>query len=123
FSRRRRHTRSKRDWSSDVCSSDLTTMDPALNCSSTISLAVMTEDKSGVLSSVIGVGTAMMNHLHDPSEYTLSVNVIVESANRLFPASWVTSVPFLYVAILSLLISNPTTEYFSASSTASGKPT
>src|SRR5699024_11853616 len=24
FSRRRRHTRSKRDWSSDVCSSDLT---------------------------------------------------------------------------------------------------
>src|SRR5699024_11988798 len=26
FSSRRRHTRSKRDWSSDVCSSDLTTM-------------------------------------------------------------------------------------------------
>src|SRR5699024_11344392 len=25
FSSRRRHTRSKRDWSSDVCSSDLTT--------------------------------------------------------------------------------------------------
>src|SRR5699024_11460395 len=24
YSRRRRHTRSKRDWSSDVCSSDLT---------------------------------------------------------------------------------------------------
>src|SRR5207249_8370171 len=27
FSSRRRHTRSKRDWSSDVCSSDLTTWD------------------------------------------------------------------------------------------------
>src|SRR5699024_11357281 len=26
FSSRRRHTRSKRDWSSDVCSSDLTSM-------------------------------------------------------------------------------------------------
>src|SRR5699024_11449210 len=28
FSSRRRHTRSKRDWSSDVCSSDLTGSDP-----------------------------------------------------------------------------------------------
>src|SRR5207249_8922601 len=27
FSSRRRHTRSKRDWSSDVCSSDLTPID------------------------------------------------------------------------------------------------
>src|SRR5207249_5758987 len=30
FSSRRRHTRSKRDWSSDVCSSDLT---PTARCS------------------------------------------------------------------------------------------
>src|SRR5699024_12168039 len=28
FSSRRRHTRSKRDWSSDVCSSDLAKIDP-----------------------------------------------------------------------------------------------
>src|SRR5699024_11279184 len=28
FSSRRRHTRSKRDWSSDVCSSDLSTWNP-----------------------------------------------------------------------------------------------
>src|SRR5207249_9279403 len=28
FSSRRRHTRSKRDWSSDVCSSDLTFLSP-----------------------------------------------------------------------------------------------
>src|SRR5699024_11972605 len=28
FSSRRRHTRSKRDWSSDVCSSDLIAIDP-----------------------------------------------------------------------------------------------
>src|SRR5699024_11726714 len=30
FSSRRRHTRSKRDWSSDVCSSDLVLGDPCL---------------------------------------------------------------------------------------------
>src|SRR5699024_12168329 len=31
FSSRRRHTRSKRDWSSDVCSSDLTVVVPGRN--------------------------------------------------------------------------------------------
>src|SRR5437868_8796960 len=31
FSSRRRHTRSKRDWSSDVCSSDLTCVDVPTN--------------------------------------------------------------------------------------------
>src|SRR5699024_12159961 len=30
FSSRRRHTRSKRDWSSDVCSSDLAGLNPAM---------------------------------------------------------------------------------------------
>src|SRR6266536_4037747 len=30
FSSRRRHTRSTRDWSSDVCSSDLECLDPAV---------------------------------------------------------------------------------------------
>src|SRR5699024_11851350 len=29
FSSRRRHTRSKRDWSSDVCSSDLSSIQPS----------------------------------------------------------------------------------------------
>src|SRR5699024_12058489 len=33
FSSRRRHTRSKRDWSSDVCSSDLSKRDGALRVS------------------------------------------------------------------------------------------
>src|SRR5437868_8645009 len=33
FSSRRRHTRSKRDWSSDVCSSDLKFRPPARNFS------------------------------------------------------------------------------------------
>src|SRR5699024_12100141 len=31
FSSRRRHTRSKRDWSSDVCSSDLILLEDLLN--------------------------------------------------------------------------------------------
>src|SRR5699024_11614897 len=34
FSSRRRHTRSKRDWSSDVCSSDLAPVAPPLSTSS-----------------------------------------------------------------------------------------
>src|SRR5207249_7610456 len=33
FSSRRRHTRSKRDWSSDVCSSDLAGAAPSRTCS------------------------------------------------------------------------------------------
>src|SRR5207253_5870157 len=35
FSSRRRHTRWPRDWSSDVCSSDLT-VSPAFTCSATV---------------------------------------------------------------------------------------
>src|SRR5699024_11633403 len=35
FSSRRRHTRSKRDWSSDVCSSDLTSDLPPLRYAAT----------------------------------------------------------------------------------------
>src|SRR5690606_39466631 len=34
FSSRRRHTRFSRDWSSDVCSSDLVTLDIAGHCGS-----------------------------------------------------------------------------------------
>src|SRR5699024_11892036 len=37
FSSRRRHTRSKRDWSSDVCSSDLRHSWKSPTCSSTVS--------------------------------------------------------------------------------------
>src|SRR5207249_5755556 len=38
FSSRRRHTRSKRDWSSDVCSSDLDWRQGLCNSSSTYSI-------------------------------------------------------------------------------------
>src|SRR2546422_7201654 len=36
FSSRRRHTRCSRDWSSDVCSSDLVTPGPLLACTVTV---------------------------------------------------------------------------------------
>src|SRR5207249_9553402 len=48
FSSRRRHTRSKRDWSSDVCSSDLISNDSGLN---------LTFDPSGVLNPNFGYAT------------------------------------------------------------------
>src|SRR5699024_12113403 len=40
FSSRRRHTRSKRDWSSDVCSSDLVSTDYLLGLSDNVSLDI-----------------------------------------------------------------------------------
>src|SRR5699024_11900389 len=48
FSSRRRHTRSKRDWSSDVCSSDLPETTPPIN-NETIPMASVTHDKVGSL--------------------------------------------------------------------------
>src|SRR5699024_11828389 len=41
FSSRRRHTRSKRDWSSDVCSSDLIDLDDDGLCTITKTLTTM----------------------------------------------------------------------------------
>src|SRR5699024_11567866 len=38
FSSRRRHTRSKRDWSSDVCSSDLRLLNPATSLAYCVSI-------------------------------------------------------------------------------------
>src|SRR5207249_8460614 len=49
FSSRRRHTRSKRDWSSDVCSSDLIFIISDLLSPLVISLALLV---SGVTSSI-----------------------------------------------------------------------
>src|SRR5699024_11529741 len=49
FSSRRRHTRSKRDWSSDVCSSDLLDGDPlTAQCSEMIRHSTATSSKPAV---------------------------------------------------------------------------
>src|SRR5699024_11442863 len=42
FSSRRRHTRSKRDWSSDVCSSDLSLCYTAVSCLPRLALSLST---------------------------------------------------------------------------------
>src|SRR5699024_619634 len=62
FSSRRRHTRSKRDWSSDVCSSDLNRYAPLLNdftslenCSNSVSCIVCVGLISGSLSPFIEI--------------------------------------------------------------------
>src|SRR5690606_39864678 len=52
FSRRRRHTRFTRDWSSDVCSSDLTLM------------LADEHPEHGILSPLAHGGTGMRMHLH-----------------------------------------------------------
>src|SRR5699024_11914320 len=54
FSSRRRHTRSKRDWSSDVCSSDLASGDRLL-----ISLLVHAKEKK----SFFGLGAEATVHI------------------------------------------------------------
>src|SRR5699024_11284157 len=40
FSSRRRHTRSKRDWSSDVCSSDLSSSKSPVSCTSPLVMGI-----------------------------------------------------------------------------------
>src|SRR6266513_3860099 len=44
FSSRRRHTRSKRDWSSDVCSSDLRTRDLLFDIFQEVSAALRADE-------------------------------------------------------------------------------
>src|SRR5438105_4084580 len=50
FSSRRRHTSSTRDWSSDVCSSDLLTITPANDANFTLGIAATAKDAEGNLS-------------------------------------------------------------------------
>src|SRR5215469_18580123 len=47
FSSRRRHTRSLRDWSSDVCSSDLRDILTGVICDCDIEMAIMVEIGNG----------------------------------------------------------------------------
>src|SRR5207249_9092664 len=49
FSSRRRHTRSKRDWSSDVCSSDLTILADLKNREFELQHAVSDEEAAEVV--------------------------------------------------------------------------
>ena len=89
----------------------------------TISLALITGVKSGVLSSFTGVGTATIILLHSLNLVASVVKNIVVLFIASFPTSLVTSIPFLYSSIFFSLVSNPIVLYFFANSTASGIPT
>src|SRR3989440_1773306 len=56
FSSRRRHTRSDRDWSSDVCSSDLVAALPEAAAPAPAARTVYLVDKPGAAQSVIRIG-------------------------------------------------------------------
>src|SRR5205809_3900269 len=58
FSSRRRHTRCSRDWSSDVCSSDLTIYGQAFS-PTTISTSVPVQVGSGRITVATAAGTAV----------------------------------------------------------------
>src|SRR5699024_580852 len=49
FSSRRRHTRSKRDWSSDVCSSDLASLNPRMKVGEIIAAPLVAYNKTDAL--------------------------------------------------------------------------
>src|SRR5699024_11221191 len=68
FSIRRRHTRSIRAWSSDVCSSDLitSTVGPAPQ-------VVSAEDATVVLAD------GSSNHLADPADYAVTKDIVDEA--------------------------------------------
>src|SRR5699024_11902647 len=61
FSSRRRHTRSKRDWSSDVCSSDLSLFTSPLSC-----------PPCETISSLDGVVFSIFLHVKSPARLNLS---------------------------------------------------
>src|SRR5690606_41136687 len=78
FSSRRRHTRFSRDWSSDVCSSDLEIRLPGgRSCS--INLSGQTLGDEGFLSFVVDAldhsGVAQSSICFEVTESTISTNV------------------------------------------------
>src|SRR3989440_1258205 len=76
FSSRRRHTRSDRDWSSDVCSSDLAKMTPNITSIKEPSLAAVRGGAVGIsaintILSVIGVDLNTLRPLPTVEGYTV----------------------------------------------------
>src|SRR5256885_4006150 len=78
FSSRRRHTRLQGDWSSDVCSSDLSEETP-INCHAFTELLAQCELPAGVFNVVYGqggTGAALAGHAGvDMVSFTGSVEI------------------------------------------------
>src|SRR5699024_11451193 len=72
FSSRRRHTRSKRDWSSDVCSSDLFHK---------IWLGHMLESLDMIGNQKIRVAMFIMENINKENELIMTYRVIAEKTN------------------------------------------
>src|SRR6266403_1483064 len=117
FSSRRRHTRSLRDWSSDVCSSDL--QDPAFYQRLTASLdfvavqpelprllAKAKEKKVGV----IAMKTLRGARLNDLRAYERGGNTFAQAAFR-----WVLSGPHVDALVVTMTSTEQVDEYLGAS--------
>jgi hypothetical protein len=85
--------------------------------------APSTGERSGVLSELIGVGTATIKNLASLSFSSSSVKSTVDCEITIFPTSLVGSIPYLYIPIFSLFKSKPITFTFLANVTAKGIPT
>src|SRR5438034_8850995 len=66
FSSRRRHTRSLCDWSSDVCSSDLVTLEPCAQCAGAIVLAKVARLVFGAYDPKAGMAGSVGDLLRHP---------------------------------------------------------
>src|SRR3989449_7805071 len=78
FSSRRRHTRCSRDWSSDVCSSDLSPANGA-TVSGTITVTANASDNVGVASVQFQLDGANLGSLDTTSPYSVSWNTATAS--------------------------------------------
>src|SRR5699024_11419678 len=80
FSSRRRHTRSKRDWSSDVCSSDLTTTTSTLsNFSAIMYLLINYIIADSLLNSLVQAFETLLNQLNQHNSH-VSLDVLSSSS-------------------------------------------
>ena len=100
-----------------------TTIDPFTKFLPKVLLAPITGLKSGVLSSLVGVGTATIWNLASFNLLSSQVIIALLSIRASFPTSFVTSIPFLYKSTFSLFTSKPITLTFLANDIAKGIPT